>query len=57
MKGKIDVTVKTPSLIERFDEEERLNQLNKANVSSKDIQNPDIAAAMKAGRQYEGIYG
>ena len=48
VKGKIELTVQTPSLIERFDEEERLNRLSKSNVSSKDITDPEIAAAMKA---------
>ena len=56
MKGKIDLVVKTPSLIERFDEEERLNQLNKTNVGSKDITNPEIAQAMKAQEDITNEY-
>ena len=48
VKGKIDLTVQTPSLIQRFDEEEAMNRLSKSNVSSKDISDPDIAAAMRA---------
>jgi len=56
VKGKIDLVVKTPSLIERFDEEERLNQLNKTNVGSKDITNPEIAQAMKAQEDITNEY-
>ena len=47
-KGKIDLTVQTPSLIERHNEHEREAKLSKVNVSSrKDISDPNIAQAME----------
>ncbi len=55
-KGKIDLTVKTPSLIERFDEQERASRLTKANVGSADIQDPDIRAAMEAQERITAKY-
>ena len=55
-KGKIDLTVKTPSLIERFDEEERKSRLTKANVGSEDIKDPDIRAAMEAQERITARY-
>jgi len=55
-KGKIDVTVKTPSLIERFDKEEQKSRLTKANVGSEDIKDPDIRAAMEAQERITARY-
>jgi hypothetical protein len=55
-KGKIDLTMKTPTLIERFDEEERKSRLNKANVGSEDVKDPDIRAAMEAQERITAKY-
>ena len=55
-KGKIDLSVKTPSLIERFNEEERSSRLTKANVGSSDVNDPDIRAAMEAQERITAKY-
>eukprot|EP00946_MAST-07B_sp_MAST-7B-sp1_P003669 g3669.t1 len=55
-KGKIDLTVKTPSLIERFDEQERASRLTKANVGSADVRDPEIRAAMEAQERITAKY-
>ena len=55
-KGKIELTVKTPSLIERFDEQEKKSRLTKANVGSEDIKDPDIRAAMEAQERITAKY-
>ena len=55
-KGKIDLTMKTPSLVERFDEQERRSRLTKANVGSEDIKDPDIRSAMEAQEKITAKY-
>ena len=55
-KGKIDLKSDAPSLMERFDEEERKSRLTKANVGSEDIKDPDIRAAMEAQERITARY-